>query len=156
MAPSSQAATREPRILNPWTVANDWAVAYRKYSRAHVADEERERSAGLQIRLGELASAAATQMMPQQEPLKYWPALSSVSPSIIARTASAFCGQRPVAIAIWSRSSATPPLSQQASGLRHLANGSTTTPMANSSKRASCARQRRLQLKASRNTSALG
>jgi hypothetical protein len=39
--------------LNRWTVANEWAVAYRKYSRARVADEERERSAGLQIRLGD-------------------------------------------------------------------------------------------------------
>src|SRR6267154_720006 len=33
-----------------------------------VADEERERSAGLQIRLGGLAPTAATQMRPQQEP----------------------------------------------------------------------------------------
>src|SRR5450432_4407910 len=54
--------------LNRWTVANEWAVAYRKYSRARVADEERERSAGLQIRLGGLAPTAATQMRPQQEP----------------------------------------------------------------------------------------
>src|SRR6202171_1331342 len=38
-------------------------------TRGHcVADEERERSAGLQIRLGGLAPTAATQMRPQQEP----------------------------------------------------------------------------------------
>ena len=54
--------------LNRSTVANDWAVAYRKYSRALRRDEERERSAGLQIRLGGLAPTVATQMRPQQEP----------------------------------------------------------------------------------------
>src|SRR6266436_3817808 len=38
-------------------------------TRGHcVADEERERSAGPQIRLGGLAPTAATQMRPQQEP----------------------------------------------------------------------------------------
>src|SRR5713226_9285334 len=38
-------------------------------TRGHcVADEERERSAGLQIRLGGLAPTVATQMRPQQEP----------------------------------------------------------------------------------------
>src|SRR5260370_9036396 len=35
---------------------------------ARVADEERERSTGLQIRLGGLAPTVATQMRPQQEP----------------------------------------------------------------------------------------
>jgi hypothetical protein len=34
MAPSSQAASKGAEDLNRWTFANDWAVAYRKYSRA--------------------------------------------------------------------------------------------------------------------------
>lgn len=40
---------KETEDLNRWMVANGWAVAYRKYSRDYVADEERAHSAGLQI-----------------------------------------------------------------------------------------------------------
>jgi len=35
--------------LNRWMVARGWAVAYRKYSRDYVADEERAHSGGLQL-----------------------------------------------------------------------------------------------------------
>ena len=35
--------------VNRWIVTNGWAVAYRKYSRDYIADEERAHSAGLQI-----------------------------------------------------------------------------------------------------------
>src|SRR4030088_3718590 len=66
--PSSQAASRELRI---WSAGRLPTIGRSpiESTRGHcVADEERQRSAGLQIRLGGLAPTAATQMRPQQEP----------------------------------------------------------------------------------------
>ena len=84
------------------------------------------------------------------------PASSSGSRSTTPRTASAFCASRRAGTAIWSPSSATPPRSPPANGSPPRANGSTTAPMASSSRRASCAPRRRPPSTASRSISVPG